>query len=164
MRIHIIFVGLNHKIKVMKKLVVLFVSGLFAISVLAQGDGFGLGVILGEPTGLSAKLWMTEKTAIDGGVAWSMYHEGALHVHADFLVHSFNLINVSKGQLPLYFGLGARLKLSEDTQVGARIPVGLAYLVDGAPLDIFLEIVPILDLIPATGFDINGAIGIRYFF
>jgi hypothetical protein len=148
----------------MKKLVVLFVTGLFAMNISAQADGFGLGVILGEPTGLSAKYWLTEKTAVDGGVAWSMYDQGALHVHADFLMHSFNLIHVSKGKLPLYFGLGARLKLSDDTQLGVRIPFGLAYLVDGAPLDIFLEIVPILDLIPATSFNMNGAVGIRYFF
>jgi hypothetical protein len=35
---------------------------------------------------------------------------------------------------------------------------------DGTPLDIFLEIVPILDLAPKVGFDFNGAIGIRYYF
>jgi hypothetical protein len=164
MGFHIIFVWLNPKIKTMKRLLVLLVSGLFALNVLAQGDGFGLGVILGEPTGLSGKLWLTEKTAVDGAVAWSVYDEGALHVHADFLFHSFNLINVSKGQLPLYFGLGARVKLAGDTRIGARIPVGLDYLFDGAPLDVFLEIVPILDLVPETGFNINGAIGIRYWF
>lgn len=148
----------------MKRLLILLVSGLFALNVMAQGDGFGLGVILGEPTGLSGKYWVSEKSAIDGGVAWSMYDEGSLHLHADYLFHAFNLINVSKGQLPLYFGLGARVKLADDVRFGARIPVGLDYLFEDAPLDIFLEIVPILDLVPATAFNMNGAIGIRYWF
>jgi len=41
---------------------------------------------------------------------------------------------------------------------------GINYLFEGVPLDIFLELVPILDLAPEMGFDFNGAIGIRYFF
>jgi hypothetical protein len=93
-----------------------------------------------------------------------MWDGGALHVHADFLVHSFNLINVSQGQLPLYFGIGARLKLSEDPLVGVRVPFGLAYLFGSAPLDVFLELVPILDLVPGTYFHFNSAIGVRYYF
>lgn len=148
----------------MKKLIIFFVLGLFGLKVIAQADGFGAGIILGEPTGLSGKLWLTEKTAVDGAIAWSMWDGGALHIHADFLVHSFNLINVSQGQLPLYFGIGPRIKLAHDPWVGVRVPVGLAYLFGSAPLDVFLEIVPILDLIPATEFHFNSAIGVRYFF
>ncbi len=148
----------------MKKLIVLFISGLFSLNLLAQADGIGVGIILGEPTGLSGKLWLTEKTAVDGAVAWSMWDGGAMHIHADFLVHSFNLINVSQGQLPLYFGIGARVRLANDPMVGVRVPVGLAYLFGSAPIDVFLELVPILDLVPATAFHFNSAIGIRYFF
>jgi hypothetical protein len=148
----------------MKKILVLLISGLFSFNMMAQADGIGVGIILGEPTGLSGKLWLTEKTAADAGLAWSMWDGGALHVHADFLVHSFSLINVSQGQLPLYFGIGARVKLAEDPLVGVRVPFGLAYLFGSAPLDVFLELVPILDLVPATYFHFNSAIGVRYFF
>jgi len=148
----------------MKKLVLFIISGLFMLNVFAQDNGFGIGIIIGEPTGLTAKYWITDKTAVDGGLAWSLINEGALHVHADFLIHSFNLIHVSKGQLPLYLGLGARIKLASDTRFGARIPLGINYHFGSAPLDVFFEVVPILDLIPATDFDINAAIGMRYFF
>jgi hypothetical protein len=54
----------------MKKLSVLFIFGLFSLNLLAQADGFGVGIILGEPTGLSGKYWLTEKTAVDAAVAW----------------------------------------------------------------------------------------------
>jgi hypothetical protein len=37
-------------------------------------------------------------------------------------------------------------------------------LLDRAPVEIFLEIVPGLDLIPGTDFDLDGAIGARYYF
>jgi hypothetical protein len=148
----------------MKRLTVLLISGIFAMNVFAQGDGFGVGIILGEPTGLSAKFWLTDKTAVDGAIAWSMWNESAIHIHADFLVHSFNLINVSQGQLPIYFGIGPRIKLAHDPWFGVRIPIGLDYLFGSAPLDVFFELVPILDLVPGTYFHFNGAIGIRYFF
>jgi hypothetical protein len=32
------------------------------------------------------------------------------------------------------------------------------------PVDIFIELAPILDLVPETDFTVNGAVGVRYFF
>lgn len=148
----------------MKQLFLYIILGLFSLNVCAQDSGFGIGIIIGEPTGLSGKYWLSEKSAIDGGLAWSYLNEGAFHIHADILVHSFNLVHVSKGRLPLYMGLGGRIKLSGDPMVGARIPLGINYHFGSAPLDVFFEVVPILDLIPGTDFDINAAIGMRYFF
>ena len=131
----------------------------------AQHD-FGLGIIVGEPTGLSGKLWLSKTSAIDGAVAWSFEGEDAFHLHGDYLLHSFNLIRVDKGKLPLYYGIGGRIKFTEDddARVGLRIPVGLAYIFSGERVDIFLEIVPLLDLVPDTDFSLNGGIGVRYFF
>jgi hypothetical protein len=136
----------------------------------AQSRGFGLGVIIGEPTGLSAKLWQSRTTALDFAAAWSFTDEAAFHLHGDFLVHNFNLIHVDRGQLPFYYGIGLRVKLSDeekkdDTSVGLRIPVGLDYLPGGnTPLDVFLEIVPILDLVPNTDVTLNASFGVRYWF
>jgi len=136
---------------------------IFAGSAAAQGN-FGLGIILGEPTGVSAKLWLTDRTAVDMAAAWSFSDEEAFHLHADYLLHNFDLISVSQGRLPIHFGVGARVKFEDESKLGVRVPVGLTYIFDGAPLDIFFEIVPILDLIPDTEFDANAAIGIRFYF
>jgi len=131
----------------------------------AKGGNFGLGIILGEPTGLSCKLWNSRTTALDGAIAWSFGNKNAMHIHIDHLFHNFNLINVSNGSLPVYYGIGGRMRLDEDdNKIGVRIPIGLAYQFADAPLDIFFEIVPLLDLVPSTDFCLNGAIGIRYFF
>lgn len=143
----------------------------------AQGnDGFGLGVIVGEPTGLSLKWWLGNDQAIDGGVAWSFSENDSLHLHADYLWHRFDLFKIppKAGKLPLYFGVGGRLKLEEDNGgkgdndhddlLGVRIPVGVAFLFADAPVDIFAEIVPVLDLIPDTDLDLNAAIGARFYF
>ena len=130
----------------------------------AQESGFGLGVILGEPTGISGKLWIEDSKAIDGAVAWSFEKESAMHLHADLLFHSSNISKVEMSKLLLYYGIGGRIKFEDDSKAGVRVPLGINYLSSGAPLDIFLEIVPLLDLAPSTEFDLNTAIGIRYFF
>jgi len=145
----------------MKKYLILSITVLFAITLSAQNSGLGVGVILGEPTGLSTKIWTGQNTAFDAAAAWSFGDEGALHLHADMLFHNFGLINET---LPVYYGIGARVKLADDPNIGVRVPLGIAYQLSGAPLDIFLELVPILDLAPDTSFGFNGALGVRYFF
>lgn len=132
----------------------------------AAGGNFGLGVILGEPTGISAKLWMTRTNALQFGVAWSFSGDTELHVQGDYLMHFFNVIDVDKGRLPLFAGLGGRIRVRDeaDNKVGLRIPVGLAYHFASAPFDIFGEIVPILDLAPDTDFEMEGAIGAHFYF
>jgi len=134
------------------------------VASLAQGS-FGIGIIVGEPTGVSAKIWLSQRSAIDLAAAWSFADETALHIHGDYVTHFFDLLSVSKGSLPLYAGVGARVKFGEnDDYIGIRIPVGLAYLFEGVPLDVFLEVVPLLDVAPDTEFTLNAAIGVRYFF
>ena len=147
----------------MKKTIIIALLGLFSLGIAAQDSGFGAGVIFGEPTGLSLKSWMSSKTAVDAAVTWSAVDD-FLYIHADFLIHNFNIIDVSDGQLPLYFGLGAKVGFGQDVIFGARIPIGLDYMFSGAPIDIFVEIVPGLTLLPEPGFDIDGGIGIRYWF
>lgn len=130
----------------------------------AEPSGFGLGLIVGEPTGISAKYWMSPWSAIDGAFAWSMDKKGKIQIHSDYLWHNYDIISVIKGKLPIYYGIGGRLIFATDNIAGIRGVVGLDYLFASTPLDIFLELVPILDLAPEIRFDFNGSIGIRYYF
>ncbi len=146
-------------------LYLMLIVTLFPLSAMAKDQRtFGLGVILGEPTGLSAKLWTSRTTALDGSLAWSFGRKDAFHMHGDFLLHDYSLIKISEGKLPVYYGIGGRLKLQVETLLGVRFPLGLNYQFARAPFDIFIEIVPILELIPATDFNMNAAIGVRFFF
>ena len=135
---------------------------MFAMVVRAQDSGLGIGIILGEPTGLSAKIWTTEQMALDAGLAWSFSGTGYLRVHTDLLWHR-EVFDVGSGRLPLYYGLGAKLLLASELGLGIRIPVGLAYLFESVSIDIFVELGPGLDLLPGTTFDVDLAIGARYF-
>lgn len=137
----------------------------------AQPGGFGAGMILGEPTGISFKNWLDYSKALDFAIAWSFEGDNSLTLHADYLNHNFRLIKVDKGSLPFYYGIGARIKFGDDdhpdddeTRFGVRVPLGLAYLFGNVTLDLFAEIVPILELVPETDFILNAAVGIRFFF
>ncbi|RMG63679.1 MAG: hypothetical protein D6715_10895 [Calditrichaeota bacterium] len=120
--------------------------------------------MVGDPTGISGKVWLGPHTALDAGVAWSFRDESAFHLHGDYLFHNFGIFRVEKGILPLYYGIGGRIKLEKDTRIGIRLPVGMNYLFEQSPVDLFLEVVPILELVPATELQFNAAIGVRYFF
>ncbi|NUO79092.1 hypothetical protein HUU05_03375 [candidate division KSB1 bacterium] len=144
----------------------LFFVALLALqsNVAAQHHGFGVGVIFGEPSGINGKHWLSNRTAIVGAVAWSVGKEDALHLHGDYLFHDFDLLHAERGKMALYYGLGGRIRFEDDSVIGARIPVGLNYLFAKAPVDLFLELVPMLDLAPDTKFDMNGGVGVRFFF
>ena len=134
-------------------------------SALAQARGFGLGIIAGEPTDLSAKFWTGAKTGIDMAAAWSVEGENAFNFHADYLIHDFGVFKVNKGRMALYYGIGGRLVDTDaDAFVGVRVPVGINYLFATSPLDLFVEVVPVLNLSPDTDLDFDGGLGIRFWF
>lgn len=150
----------------MKKGILLFTLAILLLGGVArsQDKGFGLGIILGEPTGISLKKWLDGNSALDSAVAWSLVRPSSFHLHADYLYHKFNIFNVKKGKLPLYFGIGIRIRVGGEDRLGIRVPVGICYIFEQAPLDIFLELGPVLDLAPATKLRVTSSIGIRYFF
>jgi hypothetical protein len=137
----------------------------------AQDRGFGLGVIIGEPTGISAKLWTSQTNALDFGLGWSAFDNGRnnggsrVHFHMDYLWHSFNAIHSSE-RFPIYYGFGGRFNSGgfNEGSFAIRGVLGIAWLPKSTPLDIFLEVVPSLELTPASGFAMDAAIGARYFF
>lgn len=126
---------------------------------------FGLGVMLGEPTGVNGKYWLSDTTAVDSGLAWSFAGgQTAFHIHSDYLFHNFGLFKMRDHELQFYFGGGARLKFADRTKFGIRVPVGMAYKFDQEPIDLFFELAPIVDLAPNTEISINLGVGARYYF
>ena len=153
--------------------------GLFLLTQVsvAQERTFGLGVIIGEPTGISAKLWTSTANAFDFGLGWSVggdrigrysgtYTGGSrVHLHMDYLWHAFNAIHSSE-RFPLYYGIGGRLNSGGGyrSSFAVRGVLGIAWLPRETPIDVFLEIAPSLQLTPSTGFGIDAGLGARYFF
>ncbi|MDH3601424.1 MAG: hypothetical protein OEU26_17570 [Candidatus Tectomicrobia bacterium] len=126
---------------------------------------FELGVIGGDPLGVSAKLWLTPTRAIDAGVGWTLIGDDTnLQLHADYLFHNFDLVKVDKGSLPVYSGLGTRFRFGEDSRFGIRVPIGAQYITASRTFSLFLEVAPIISFIPEAEVDLNVGLGIRFFF
>ena len=142
------------------------VAALFAAALVApatasaqSSGGTGIGVVVGEPTGLTAR-FMRGGNNFQVHAAWSFSDEAALQLNGDYL-RSGELD--TDPMMPFYFGIGARLKFADDALLGVRFPVGLNHFFEGAPFEVFAEVVPILNLIPDTELDFNGAVGVRYY-
>ena len=134
-------------------------------------DDFGIGIIIGEPTGLSLKYWLDEEHAVDGAAAWSYSENDSFQLHSDYLIHNYDWLEAD--ELPVYYGIGARLKFKDDDGrgrnenyaiFGIRVPIGVTYLFGDEPVDLFFELVPVLDLSPEVELDINVAAGLRFYF
>ena len=134
-----------------------------SLSVTYAQKSFGAGIILGDPTGISAKLYTGNANAFDFAAAWSFKGKGHFLFQTDYIWHS-PLDNTTSGLVAMYYGIGGRVIFSDDPNVGVRIPIGVDYIFSSAPVDIFAEVVPVLDLIPSTDFELNGGIGVRFWF
>jgi len=146
-------------------LFVLGITGVYSTNIKAQDTNAGktgLGIMIGEPSGVTLKNWFNEKNSIDLGLAWSLSGNDAVYVHADYQWHKW--LDVEDGNLAFFYGIGGRAVFANDTFVGARIPLGLTYIAPEAPLEFFLEVAPVLNLIPDTDGDADGGIGVRYYF
>lgn len=138
---------------------------LTSINLFSQSRGTGVGIIIGEPTGISLKEWLSSRSALDAGLAWSFVQESSIHVHIDYLIHSFDVFDRPNG-LNLYYGIGGRVKVGNDekARVGMRMVGGLDYMFRTAPFDLFFEVAPILDFVPETNLNANAGFGARFFF
>jgi len=149
----------------MKKRLILVALVPLLLPIFAHGaDGdLGVGVILGEPTGLTAKLYLSSNDAVDLAASWSFRSE-LIYLHADYIRHFPKALGRDLEPLVLYAGIGGLVQLSNNPVVGARFPVGINFFLDDAPFEFFLELGPALLIVPETDFDFTGGIGVRYYF
>lgn len=139
----------------------------------AQGSSSGstgLGVMFGEPTGITLKHWLSGDSALQFGVTYSFNNYFALL--GDYLWH-FKF----KPQFTPYVGLGAEIffdssnsfaqRFNRDNpssvDFAMRIPLGIEFLPRKVPLGIFAEVVPAVGLIPGVFGFVQGDIGIRIY-
>lgn len=150
--------------------------------------------MLGEPTGLTAKLYLGGRPfALQFGLGWvdddgfRDDDDDGLHIHAEAVWHPAILTRNSTFTMPFYVGVGGRILndedrydcggdtcVDDDTYIGVRVPFGLLMDFNRTPIDIFFELAVVVDLIELDDDDfddddhdrghLNGAIGARYYF
>ncbi|MEX2640099.1 MAG: hypothetical protein WD266_05410 [Balneolales bacterium] len=138
--------------------------GINQISAQEARGTLGLGGMFGEPTGATFKYWFNPGNALDASAGFSLYDDADnATLHLGYLRHQYNDIDVQRGLLPYYFGIGGHARVGERSNAGIRVPLGLTYLFENDPLEIFTEIVPVMELTPSTVFHVNYGIGLRYY-
>ncbi len=139
-----------------------------------QKGVFGLGLIVGEPTGLSGKYYLGDDTAVDFAIGGAFFQRG-IQVHADYLWHPWILEQKEAFVLPAYIGLGARFIIvnargttDDHFRMGIRLVIGVLFDFTNVPLDVFVEVAPVGDyrtkLDSKFGVGLNAGAGARYYF
>lgn len=147
---------------------------IWAADYLSGERKLGLGVIIGEPTGVSGKLWMKRDWAIDTAVSYSFF--SYLHIMANSVWHfheAIKSIHPSLTDLSAYLGAGSGVRISSKDKPKSgdaranwyvRVPMGLEYLPRSPRIGPFIEFAPGIGLAPKVFPEIHGGIGIRYYF
>lgn len=158
----------------MKKIVLIF--SVLALQSTASAKGWGVGIVLGDPSALSAKYWMQSNKALDFGLGWD--GSSNFHFFSDYLFHfpgGLDQMRIPAKLVP-YVGIGALIKIYNDAtkkrndnndsnlRLVARIPLGVEWLVQKFPLGVFIELVPGLRISPNTTSDFGAGIGARFYF
>lgn len=141
---------------------------------------FGLGLELGAPTGVNGKYFLSADRALDFGIGdiYNYFNRSGLHIYGDYLWHPTSLATNESFELPLYVGVGGRFWDFTDNgpntpndafAFGFRVPVGISFDFNNVPLDIFLQVVPVLDFFSgyrahSVYLDIDASVGVRYWF
>lgn len=144
-------------------------SPIAAVSHANQPQHFGLGGILGEPTGVSAKYTIDRQFAVQGALGLSLIEKG-LWLSTDFLIHIHNVFR-DGGKLPLYLGAGLVIQdrggsgkdKSRETSLGIRGVAGVEYLAQDR-ISIFGELSVQPFLLPSLDLGISVGAGARYWF
>lgn len=140
----------------------------FSSSSQSAGGSGGIGIILGDPTGLTYQHKMANDRFMDFYLAYTWDDEW--FVAGDY---KFALRNVFPSNIPVtpYIGGGLFLHVEEedkkhkdDIAIGLRIPAGIEWKVPQAPFTVFAELVPGMKFVPSTDAEFQGGIGGRYNF
>lgn len=144
-----------------------------------NGNSFGFGIILGEPLGGTVKIWTAPDQAVAASIGGNSYF-GSLRLGADYLWHfdvfRSQIVKMYAGPgLVLGFGQGREyffyrrgrdyfyVRNEGDAGIAARMIVGLNIIPRRSPVEIFLELGPLIGISPFFGVALDVAAGIRFY-
>jgi hypothetical protein len=134
----------------------------------ARAD-FGLGLFLGEPTGIDLKIGMGHRSGLDLLFGFNTFREGrGGYGHVTYLVTPL----VGQGGsvlVPLRLGVGAALYgTSDDLDFAIRAPLEVGIRLRSSPLEFYGEIALAFTLFDAGAdalqIDVQGGVGFRLYF
>ena len=138
-----------------------------------EGKQFGFGIILGDPTGGTAKLWLTRDNALAFHLGASFF--GSPRIGVDYLWHfdAFNshIVNLYAGPGGV-IGIGEGkgfwykhkfIRTGNEVGIGGRAMFGIDIVPLRTPLEIFIELGVLIAFVPDFGSGADAAVGIRFY-
>lgn len=133
----------------------------------------GVGLMIGEPTGICGRLYIKDDQAIQAAIG-AAFFGGGIQIHADYAFHPYVVQSRETFVLATYVGPGARIvQYGGDDTGGSYFGLGLravgGLLFDFKnPLDAFFEVAGVLEygFADGQGFGLafNAGAGVRYYF
>lgn len=132
-------------------------------------DGpMGLGLFLGQPTGVTFELDLGPASWLDAKAAWNFAegHGGySILLQANYEYAFPGTLVIETAAFTPFFGVGAFLNLYDGgVGLGARVPGGVSYRFTNAPFELFIEAGLDVAMFPAFGIGGSGGLGVRYRF
>ncbi|MGB9721020.1 MAG: hypothetical protein ACPL28_06040 [bacterium] len=158
---------------------ILFLAIIIISISFCSAQHFGVGLIIGSPTGLTGKFIITQRSAVAVNVGWNLFGTPKrLHITGDYQFLFPTVLHWTddmtgeerriKGLTP-YLGIGGRFKFVDneaddetELRIGLRLGGGAEYKI--SRFGIFLELYPVVDILPGTDFDFEGGLGARFYF
>lgn len=146
-------------------------SGVFAKT-------WGLGAVIGAPTGLSANYFLSEVRTVHTTLAYDFDGEDDLQIASHYQWRMNNL-NFEKFKMGWFYGIGARLAFKdkdhddhhkhdhdddEDIELGPSGTIGLFHEFQEVPLEAFLKGNLTVNVIEDTDVDADVMLGLHYNF
>ncbi|MFV2058082.1 MAG: hypothetical protein ACC707_16575, partial [Thiohalomonadales bacterium] len=139
------------------RILAIFSCLVYGPAMAADRDGeFGIGLGTPAPTGISMKYWTSRITAYDFFAEWA-FDEKKINVHFDYLFHDYKTVFMDDAESPVYWGFGARFieESNEDVITGIRFPIGISYLPNNKPFELFAEAAARINVTPSTSFGVD---------
>lgn len=133
------------------------------ISAQRQAGDVGIGVHLGQPTGLTVKAY-SPGTSVDFLAAWDLDDFFFLNIHAlyDTPLNTAHTVH-------FYYGPGGFIgirdrgrEVDDDVELGVSGSFGIDFMIE--KFEIFFQATPRLSLVQTTNFDMGGGAGFRVYF
>ena len=114
----------------------------------------GLGIVLGEPTGITGKAYLSREHALDVTLGTGTYDDGrdsGLWLSLVYLWHPSVLHSDPSFDLGWHFGVGGFItdrQIQDDAAIGARVPIGLDVTLHDVPVQFFLDVSADVEVLP----------------
>ena len=138
-----------------------------------NGKNFGFGIVLGDPTGGTAKLWLNRDNALAFSLGSSFF--GSPRIGVDYLWHFLaldtDIVNlyagpggvIGIGEGKGFWNKGRFIRTGNEIGIGGRGVFGLNVVPHRTPLEIFFELGVVIAFAPDFGSAADAAIGIRFY-